>query len=316
MSIRQTMLDHAYHLLRQGQRPTADALVATCGGSKATATQVLGEFWSSYLPPRLASEIAPADAGPPGTVLALAREVWQRALDFADQALQTKMKAALEQAEEVKEQLTAERDALDREHEEMAESTRAAERRADEATTELVSLRAQHAEILAMNAAILRERDEMNRLLSERASECQRLVAAMTTLTEERAALVAQHVASAGEAQRLADARLEDQRREASERLAEIKGLYHESESRLRVELDAARTDANKARQEAQKVREGWEGRVEAERVRAARELAERLAEAKATSEGQIATLRELLLRPVPGDPGQAKASAQPATEG
>lgn len=287
MSIRQTMLDHAYHLLRQGQRPTADALVSTCGGSKATATQVLGEFWSSFLPPRLATEIPGGDATPPGTVLALAAEVWRRALDHANKELQPQVTAAIEEAEEAKAQIALQR-------ERMSESTREAERRIEETLSELASLRAKHQEAIASNTELRRERDDSRRSLAERELECQRLSAAMSALNEERATLIA----NMAELQRQAATRIEDQRREVGERLSEIKALYHESESRLRVELDAARTDASKARQDAVRARDGWEGRLEAERTKAARELAERVAEVKTSADAQIATLRELLLRP------------------
>jgi chromosome segregation ATPase len=300
MSIRQQMLDHAYHLLRQGQRPTADALLAACGGSKATAVQALAEFWTTYLPPRLASEASSGDGGPPGTVLALAREVWQRALTFADQELQAKTKAALDEAEAIKEQLTAEREALDREHEEMAEATRAAERRADEAIAELTSLRAHHAEVMAMNATLLRDREEAQRALAERQAEVERLTAALASLTAERQTLIEQHKAAIDALRQQYESRLDAQSRDAAEKVKELRDIWHEVETRLRVELDATRTELTKARQETQRVRDGWEGRLEAERSRAAKELAERLAEAKASADAQIAMLRDLIVRLTP----------------
>lgn len=291
MTIRNQMLDRAYALLKAGQRPTADALVAELGGSKATAVQALQEFWTSYLPPRLTEDANATSEGPPQTALALATELWRRALEYADTQLEAKRAAALAETESERAELEAEREAMEDERQRLKEEAETAQRSAAAARTAAEEAELMRQRTAAANAVLEGRVEALEAAAAERAAEIRRLSEALASLGAEREILVAGHRDT-----------LESLAKAHAERIEELRTLHVDTDARWRVEVDAARTEAKLARQEAAKTREGWEGRLEAERLRGERAVATereqhaaRLAEVREGLDGQIALLKQLV---------------------
>lgn len=252
----QQMIEFAYQLVLAGEKPTADRLRAEFGGSQTTAVQALQAFWTDYLPDRLRA-VEVDDPGFPAVLRNALKEIWQAAQDHARAALAEKearleaeRDALVARAQAAESALAAAQDAAQEEREAMA----AALRDHDE---ELRHLR----ERTALLQRTVQETEEQAKLASESArreigaltAERDRLSLAVRALQEERAALSAQHETALARLEALWSARVE-----------ELKALHHDAEQRLRVELDAARTQAEKARQAEQRLREGFDGRLEA----------------------------------------------------
>jgi len=291
MSIRDQMLELAYALTRKGIRPTADALTAELGGSKTTAVQALQVFWQDYLPPRLSEGDATADDAPPETIAALTKEVWRRAIDYADRQLEAKTASARAEAESEREAMAAERTALADEHERLSELAREAG-----AAAKAALLQRDDAEALRKTAALANStlEDRLAAATSTNARsdrEVDRLEQALRAFDAERAELVSQQATAMETLRASHEAILKDQR-----------DNQDKTETHLRVELDAARTEAKQARQDATKAREGWDGKLEAERLRGERALAEdrgqataRMSAMRADLDAQIALLKQLV---------------------
>lgn len=252
----QQMIEFAFQLLLAGERPTADRLRAEFGGSQTTAVQALQAFWTDYLPARLkAAEVD--DPSFPSALRDALRDLWRAAQEQAHAAL-------AEQAQ----RLEAERAALVARAQDAESALAAAQETAHEERESMAAVlrdRDEEARHLRERVTLLeravQEAEEQTQRISESArreiasliAERDRLSAALRAIQEERAALAAQHETAIARLEALWSARVE-----------ELKSLHHDAEQRLRVELDAARTQAEKARQAEQRLREGFDGRLEA----------------------------------------------------
>lgn len=252
----QQMIEFAFQLVLAGERPTADRLRAEFGGSQTTAVQALQAFWADYLPARLkAAEVD--DPSFPSALRDALRDLWQAAQELAHaalaeqaQRLEAERAALIARAQDAESALAAAQEAAHEERESMAASLRDRDEEARHLRERVALLEraAQEAEEQAQRTSESARR-EIAALIAER----DRLSVALRAVQEERAALTAQHEAAIARLDALWEARVE-----------ELKSLHHDAEQRLRVELDAARTQAEKARQAEQRLREGFDGRIEA----------------------------------------------------
>jgi DNA repair exonuclease SbcCD ATPase subunit len=291
MSMRSEMHERAYALLKAGQRPTADALLAEFGGSKSTAVQALQEFWTTYLPPRLTEEAAASGDGPPQTAVNLATELWRRALEYAETQLEAKRAAAIAETESERAEIEAEREAMEDERQQLKEAAETAQREAAAARLAAQEAEANRKRVAAANATLEVRIEGLETALADRTAEARRLTEALESLGAEREILVEAHRNT-----------LESLTKAHAERIEELRTLHVDTDARWRVELDAARTEVKQARLDAQKAREGWDGKLEAERLRGERALeaerglhAVRLAEVREGLEGQISLLKQLV---------------------
>lgn len=256
---------YATELVLAGNRPTVDLLVARLGGSRTTAQKALNEFWAERLPRLLAGRQCEDDMPPP--VREAAAALWGEARRLADEAAaaaladekralavrQAELDGALASIAEERRQAAdraAELEANAARHE---QARRQAESERDAARQEALALREQCADyaarVEALEADLIAVQDEHRRAIAA-------LRAAETAHAEERMALVRAHQAQMEQAQagwREERAALQAAHAQA---LSELKEAYHASEQRLRVDLDAARTQATQATRAAEKARE------------------------------------------------------------
>lgn len=252
-------------MLRRGLRPTVDLLVAECGGSRTTATAALADLWSQSLPGLLARAEGTDDT--PEPVLRAMRTLWTDALGIGAEK-------AAEALQGERDRITAERSTIETERQEAAVQREAYAARLGEIEASLTEA---HRDKDAAQEAVRAARDELQ-LAQDQIEEhrdgnarlSEQLGHARDELEQLRVALKDAAAELEGERQRFAseaagiraaaESNLAAAKADADTRLSalndthaaaydSLKTAYHDSEQRLRVDLDAERTDGQKKSQ-------------------------------------------------------------------
>ena len=234
----------ALNLLRAGRRPTADDLVAKLKGSKTTAHNRLNEFWDQWLPDYLGS-LQPDAPDPVGHAL---RKVWAIAMEHADTKAADRLSADKRDLANAQARLASDQSAL-------ADGQRQLETDRAALTEELSELRVKlrQSEQLLIDAK--RDREHAEREAGK---------------SEERAATARSDIAKLQhdlDVLRAANTKLQSQHREERAELkqvaSDLKTAYHDSEQKLRVQLDAEKTAHRNTKSDLQREIHNLEARLE-----------------------------------------------------
>jgi len=238
-------LHAALAMLQRGVRPTVDALVAECGGSRTTAQKALEELWTQRLPLLLAQRQTESDL--PASVIEGMMGIWREATTAAEAKATAAYAEAMRQAEAERAEMRATLAAIEAERARHTEAMQQAQTR----ISEQEALIAQQREALEALDARLKEQVTLwERAIAARDEANRQLADARIALTkQEQAAQEAAraHAEAIATLKAEAQAEREAQRKAHAEAMDALKAAYLDAETRLRVDLDAARTEAAKA---------------------------------------------------------------------
>lgn len=214
-------------LIREGESPTGEAIVARIGGSKTTVYKYLRTFW-----PRLADHLDEENPLPelPGQIGRLAGELWQAAMDAATEVADKKLAAARRAADDARERGN---EALQSAHTMRAD----AESRVETADRALARMRVEReaalSEVRRLGQVVTQLQEELGEKQAELRSVNKELVARAETIERVEAA-------HASEIERMKA----DRDRESGSAMAQLDRTRtdaRKAEAALRSELDAMR---------------------------------------------------------------------------
>ena len=248
--------------MERGIRPTVDALLTECGGSRTTAQKALEELWTHRLPLLLAQRQTESDLPPPVQAGMLA--VWREATAAADAKATAAFAEAMRGIEAERAEIRATLAAIEAERTRHGEAMQQAQAR----IAEQDGLLAQQREALDTLEARLKEqvtlweraiaaRDEANRLLADAR-------ASLEKREQDAQQAAAAHAVALAAIKDEALAEREAQRKAHAEAMDALKAAYVDAETRLRVDLDAARTEAAKAGKALESARREHQQAIEA----------------------------------------------------
>lgn len=251
-------LHAAQRMLLRGIRPTVDLLVNECGGSRTTAQKALAELWENRLPGLLSAR--EYEDNVPVPVREAIGAVWRSAREQAETAAQ-------EAFREANVALDAERAEMNAVLAGIAAERAQARERADSLGAEIEqlagerdSLAAELKEQTQRLAATEQDRDAWRTSHKDKEAEAAGLACELDEARQRASAVAAEHAAALREAgEALARQRAEAETEREAQRAAHqqaidaLKAAYVDSEARLRVDLDAARTELAQSRKAAEK---------------------------------------------------------------
>lgn len=212
-----------WQLLQAGRRPTADDLVERLRGSKSTAVKAINEFWSTWLPTRIGS----FKESPPDEVAHAAKEFWAIAKSFADDR-------AAENHADAKKKLDDELKSLElnKSSHELAHAQLLKDQQALAGELSALRMKLMQTELLLTDAK--RERDHAEQ---DRRKANEKAADALSEVAKVKHELEVQHA-------KYTKFQIDqhEERTKLHEIASSLKDVYHTSEQKLRVELDAART--------------------------------------------------------------------------
>lgn len=251
-------LHAAQRMLLRGVRPTVDLLVNECGGSRTTAQKALAELWENRLPGLLSAR--EYEDNVPVAVREAVGALWREAREQAETAAQDAFRAANASLDAERAEMQAILAGIHAEREQaraQAETLHATiEQLAGERDARIAELGEQARRL----ALIEKDRDAWfvahERVAADAASVAEKLdearLLAHATAAEHAAAL--REAAEQLTRQRAeAEADREAQRAAHQEAIDALKAAYVDSEARLRVDLDAARTELAQSRKAAER---------------------------------------------------------------
>lgn len=280
-------LEYALDLLRDGRRPTLDLLVSANGGSRTTAQQAMNALWAEHLPALLLE--ADSDNTLPDSVRSALVSVWTQAMREAQDIASETLADERSEVAAIKATIEAQVTTLQGEREAAQRTVEQAEQQVRQAQAELD--RERDARRVALeDASDARDRAEsLAAQLTEAGQAFSQTSAALARLEVQReqeasAAKEALERAESAAEKALTSARDDaaqmraDLIRTHEQTLGSLKEAYVDSETRLRVEIDAHKTRVGQLERECEKLRQH-----NAEQVARAAELEVALAKAKAT---------------------------------
>ena len=233
----------ALNLVRDGRRPTADDLVKKLGGSKTTAHNALNDFWARWLPEYLGS-LKPDAPEPVGQAL---RQVWAIAVEHAEAKATDRLRA--DQKTLANDQAT-----LAREQSALAAGQQQLDKDRAAHAGELSELRVKLVQAEQRLVESKRERDHAETASRNADQQAASLRSKLDGLQHQL------------DLQRAENTKLQSQHREERAELkqvaSDLKTAYHDSEQKLRVQLDAEKTAHRNTKSDLQREIHNLEARL------------------------------------------------------
>lgn len=247
----------ALQMLLRGVRPTVDLLVMECGGSRTTGQKALNELWEHRLPALLSAREYEDDV--PVSVREAIGAVWREARVQADKQAQDAFLQAHATLDAQRAEMTAVLAGIEAERQQAREHVARLESQITDLVNEAAALRAEGVEQAECIKELRRECDALAEALAGQEAEANRLSLALAEAKRQAEQVAGEHASALRDAalqqERLrseAEAERDAQRAAHQQAIDALKSAYVDSEARLRVDLDAARTELGQARKAAE----------------------------------------------------------------
>lgn len=253
-------IDAASKMLQRGVRPTVDLVVAECGGSRTTAQKALAELWENRLPAMLDARSYEEDI--PASIRETMGAVWREARQLAEEEAQAVIAQQLKSLDAERAEINgvlagiaaerqeaaaaiAERDASILSHQ---HNLRDQEQRLAAAQQENIQLRHEHSALELQLTSTLTQLQTAQADMATLQADAQRAATAAQEALQQAQAEGSSRLQAAQESFEIARSSIVASHQESMDAL---KAAYHDSDQRLRLEIDGYRTELAKARKEA-----------------------------------------------------------------
>lgn len=247
----------AQQMLLRGVRPTVDLLVMECGGSRTTGQKALNELWEHRLPALLSAREYEDDV--PVPVREAIGAVWREACVQADTQAQEAFRQAHVTLDAERAEMTAVLAGIEAERAQAREHAAEQDARIAGLVNQLADQETASAKQAECITELQGECDALAESLVAQEAESNRLTLALATLKQQAEQDALRHADALRAAELLqarqrseAEAERETQRAAHQQAIDALKSAYVDSEARLRVDLDAARTELAQARKAAE----------------------------------------------------------------
>lgn len=239
-------LHAAQEMLVRGCRPTVDLLVNACGGSRTTAQKALAELWENRLPALLSAR--EYEDNVPVPVREAVGALWREAREQAEADALDAFREANAALDAERVEMRAVLAGIEAERTQARETLEAAQAISVQLEAELTGYAADLADTAQRLALTEKDRDAWFEGHARQEGTIADLSVRIADAERTARDAASAHAAALARMRAEAEAERDAQRLAHQHAIDALKSAYVDSEARLRVDLDAARTDAAHAR--------------------------------------------------------------------